>query len=208
MSWSSRSAHSGCDEGARFGRYHVPMRTILNAMISTMPTLRRSAALTLLAGVTLGAWAGPAAAAERSASPPVPPVPAALPQGAASVPAGAQVALQQGLFGVRWRIQEMLGAPLGPAAGGQRAPHLVFDASHQRLSGSGGCNRLMGNFTLDGQRLGFKRVVTTMMACPQGMEQERRLIETLSEVQRWHLEEGTLMLMNWQQQVLVKLVKE
>lgn len=167
------------------------------------PVCRLNAVVTCLLGCVLGAAVGLSSAAERPSSEPVAPPPSA-----ASVPAGAQVALQQGLFGVRWRIQELLGTPLGPAAGRQRAPHLVFEASHQRLSGSGGCNRLMGSFSLEGQRLVFKRVVTTMMACPQGMEQERRLIDTLSEVQRWHLEEGTLMLMNWQQQVLVKLVKE
>ena len=154
----------------------------------------------LATGLLIG---GPALAAERSA----PSAPAASsPGAAASLPAGAQLAVQQGLFGVRWRVQELLGSPLGPAAGGQRAPHLILDPSHLRLSGSGGCNRLMGSFSVDGHRLGFKRVVTTMMACPQGMEQERRLIETLGEVQRWHVEERTLMLMNWQQQVLVKLV--
>lgn len=149
---------------------------------------------------------GPAPAAERAA--PAAPAAASSPAASASgsLPAGAQLAVQQGLFGVRWRVQELLGSPLGPAAGGQRAPHLILDALHLRLSGSGGCNRLMGSFSVDGHRLGFKRVVTTRMACPQGMDQERRLIETLGEVQRWHLEDRTLMLMNWQQQVLVKLV--
>lgn len=155
----------------------------------------------IAAGLMATALAGSAAERPVAAA-------ASAPPEAASVPAGAQQALQQGLFGVRWRVQELLGAPLGPAAGGQRAPHLILDPSHLRLSGSGGCNRLMGSFSIDGARLTFKRVVTTMMACPQGMSQERRLIETLGEVQRWHLEDHTLMLMNWQQQVLVKLVQE
>lgn len=154
----------------------------------------------IAAGLMATALAG--TAAERPAA-----ESASAPREAASVPAGAQQAAQQGLFGVRWRVQELLGAPLGPAAGGQRAPHLILDPSHMRLSGSGGCNRLMGSFAVDGGRLTFKRVVTTMMACPQGMSQERRLIETLGDVQRWHLEDRTLLLMNWQQQVLVKLVQ-
>ncbi len=156
--------------------------------------------LTLLGACLL--WA---AVAVQAAPRPAPEAAAAAP----AVPAsGAQLAQQMGLLGVRWRIQELLGTPLGPAAGGARAPHLQLDAQHLRLSGSGGCNRLMGSFSLDGQRILFKRVVTTMMSCPQGMDQERRLIETLGEVQRWHLEDRTLMLLNWQQQVLVKLVRE
>ena len=149
-----------------------------------------------------------AQAAERE----TPEAAAASAQASAARPAvassGAALAQQSGLLGVRWRVRELLGSPLGPAAGGTRAPHLVLDATHLRLSGSGGCNRLMGSFTLDGQRLLFKRVVTTMMSCPQGMAQERSLIEALGQVQRWHLEDRTLMLVNWQQQVLVKLERE
>jgi len=146
---------------------------------------------------------GLASAAER-----LEPEPSLAPRGPASAASGAQLAVQQGLLGVRWRVKELLGAPLGPAAGGARAPHLELDPTHLRLSGSGGCNRLMGSFTLEGQRILFKRVLTTMMSCPQGMTQERSLIETLGQVQRWHIEDRTLMLLNWQQQVLVKLQRD
>lgn len=143
------------------------------------------------------------------------PVERAMPDTAAATPqeptvpaSGARLAHQMGLLDVRWRVQELLGAPLRATGGGGRAPHLILEAQRLRLSGSGGCNRLMGSFTLEGQRIFFKRVLTTMMSCPQGMAQERELIETLGQVQRWHLEDRTLMLMNWQQQVLVKLVRD
>lgn len=178
--------------------------------MSSLNSLRRrprALCLPAASGVGLlmvGALAGTLAlAAERLE--PEPPLPPRTPAVAAS---GAQLAVQQGLLGVRWRVQELLGAPLGAAAGGARAPHLELDPAHLRLSGSGGCNRLMGSFTLEGQRILFKRVVTTMMSCPQGMKQERALIDTLGEVQRWHIDDRTLMLLNWQQQVLIKLVRE
>ncbi|MGM9512993.1 META domain-containing protein [Roseateles sp. DB2] len=162
-----------------------------------------AASLSALLGVGLVLGACPVRAAERLE--PEAPLAARSPASAAS---GAQLALQQGLLGVRWRVKELLGAPLGPAAGGARAPHLELDPAHLRLSGSGGCNRLMGSFTLEGQRIAFKRVVTTMMSCPQGVAQERSLIETLGQVQRWHIDDRTLMLLNWQQQVLVTLVRD
>ncbi|HLO96160.1 MAG TPA: META domain-containing protein [Burkholderiaceae bacterium] len=162
---------------------------------------RSLALLAALLGVCLSLMAVPAQAAER-------PEPEAPPRPPASAASGAQLASRMGLLGTRWRVKELLGAPLRASAGGARAPHLIFDPQHLRLSGSGGCNRLMGSFTLEGQRILFKRVVTTMMSCPQGMAQERDLIETLGEVQRWHIEDRTLMLMNWQQQVLVMLVRE
>ncbi len=181
-------------------------------MPSSHTSRRRPAALApfmnkvcvaLVPGLALLLVAGPGEAAER-----LEPEPALAARAPASAASGAQLALQQGLLGVRWRVKELLGAPLGPAAGGARAPHLEFDATHLRLSGSGGCNRLMGSVALEGQRILFKRVITTMMSCPQGMAQERSLIEALGQVQRWHLEDRTLMLLNWQQQVLVKLVRE
>lgn len=153
--------------------------------------------------VALATGPGLASAGERLE--PEAGLPARTPAVAAS---GAQLALQQGLLGVRWRVKELLGAPLGATGGGARAPHLELDPTHLRLAGSGGCNRLMGSFTLEGQRIVFKRVVTTMMSCPQGMAQERSLIETLGQVQRWHIDDRTLMLLNWQQQVLVMLVRD
>lgn len=165
-----------------------------------------AAALPALAGAyvfMMAMGSGLASAGERLE--PEAGLPPRTPAAAAS---GAQLALQQGLLGVRWRVKELLGAPLSATGGGARAPHLELDPTHLRLAGSGGCNRLMGSFTLEGQRIVFKRVVTTMMSCPQGMAQERSLIETLGQVQRWHIDDRTLMLLNWQQQVLVMLVRD
>ncbi|MGM7670086.1 META domain-containing protein [Microbacterium sp. A93] len=43
-------------------------------------------------------------------------------------------------------------------------PWLRFDAGG-RLYGSDGCNRLMGQWTLTGDRIEFGRLVSTMMFC-------------------------------------------
>lgn len=46
----------------------------------------------------------------------------------------------------------------------QGQPHLVF-ADDGTLSGSDGCNRLMGPWTQDGNKVEFGAIASTMMAC-------------------------------------------
>lgn len=55
-----------------------------------------------------------------------------------------------------------------------------------RVSGSAGINRLMGDYTLAGDRLGFGVIATTMMAGPpERMEAEQRFLSALGQVARW-----------------------
>ena len=39
----------------------------------------------------------------------------------------------------------------------------------------------MGSYTLDGERLTFGQMAGTMMACPQGMEQEKAFHDALAQ---------------------------
>lgn len=65
-----------------------------------------------------------------------------------------------------------------------------------RVAGSGGCNRLVGGFTLTGEGLHFGAMGSTMMACPDAlMAQERTLLDALEQVRRFDLaEDGRLLL--------------
>jgi heat shock protein HslJ len=55
-----------------------------------------------------------------------------------------------------------------------------------RVSGSGGVNRLLGDYRLEGSRLIFGPVATTMMAGPQErMESEQRFLAALARVTQW-----------------------
>ena len=95
------------------------------------------------------------------------------------------------LLGAEWVIENI-------ADGG------VIDNSHAtllflpegRLAGSGTCNRLLGSYTTDGQTLSISDTGTTMMACPPAlMNQERKLLDLLSQVQRWQIDStGALVL--------------
>ena len=93
------------------------------------------------------------------------------------------------LIGPRWRL---LG--VGEVAVGEDTPaHLVFDADG-RLSGSAGCNRIMGGYVarMDGAFLAGD-LASTMMACPSPlMELEHSLFGALREAREWRIEGSTL----------------
>jgi heat shock protein HslJ len=64
---------------------------------------------------------------------------------------------------------------------GQSQAHLIFRAGEGRVKGSGGCNRIMGSYTLTGKLLHFGQLAATRMICPD-MEGEQALLSTLEKV--------------------------
>jgi heat shock protein HslJ len=75
-------------------------------------------------------------------------------------------------------------------------PEIVLDPVSHRASGSGGCNRIMGEYGLKGDALTFARMASTMMACPDGMETEQKFLKALGQVKRWKIAERQLKLMD------------
>jgi copper homeostasis protein (lipoprotein) len=69
----------------------------------------------------------------------------------------------------------------------QREPHVVLRSQDRRLGGSGGCNRLLGGYELDGDTLTFGQMATTKMACAQGMDTEQAFLEALTQVKTWKI---------------------
>lgn len=65
-----------------------------------------------------------------------------------------------------------------------------------RLAGNASCNRLIGSYTQTGDNLTVKPAGTTMMMCPEAlMGQERRLLQILSDITNYMIDEnGTLVL--------------
>ena len=62
-----------------------------------------------------------------------------------------------------------------------------------RLSGSGGCNRFAGSYTMIGERLRLGPLAVTRMMCdPIRMDQEDRFLHALSTVERCTLSQGEL----------------
>jgi heat shock protein HslJ len=75
-------------------------------------------------------------------------------------------------------------------------PHLALDRTTHRMSGSGGCNRISGGYTLKGWKLTFGHVMSTMMACPGVMDTEQNLLKALGDVKRWAITGQRLELMD------------
>ena len=100
--------------------------------------------------------------------------------------APAKPATQATLRNTYWKLVAQNGKP-AIVVKGQREPHIVLKADEARVSGSGGCNNIVGGFTLDGNRLKFIGMGSTMMMCPEGMEQERDFLKMLDTVARYRI---------------------
>lgn len=94
------------------------------------------------------------------------------------------------LDGSEWRIAALN----GNAVEGPRPATLSFTAD--RISGSTGCNRLSGGYTLEMGRLSAPRLATTRMACAgDAMETERALLDLLDEtVVAYPMRDGSIRL--------------
>jgi heat shock protein HslJ len=109
------------------------------------------------------------------------------------------------LRGTRWLLAELDGEKVGPGDG-ERAPHVVLDADEPRVSGSGGCNRLIGSFELTEGGLRIGPVTTTLMACDEEvMRREAAFTAALEAATRYEIEGTTLSLLD-EERVRARLV--
>lgn len=107
------------------------------------------------------------------------------PMTSSSRPAGAQSTAS--LTNTYWKLLTLDGAAVDfpPEA---REVHLILQIDQQRVSGFSGCNRLMGGYKVDGDRLTFSQMAGTMMACaPPSMNLERNFHVMLQKVARWRI---------------------
>lgn len=89
------------------------------------------------------------------------------------------------LEGTRWALLR-LGDEVVSAGDNRREPFFVLEAGEHRVSGSGGCNRLIGSYELDGARLTFKQLALTRMACPD-MKYEGAFARALAATTSWKI---------------------
>jgi len=94
-----------------------------------------------------------------------------------------------------WKLVQ-LGDRAVQVAPNQREPHLILRTTGNRVGGSGGCNRIMGSFTLDGPTLSFGQMAATQMACLEGMEQESAFLQALDKVKGWQAHGDELKLLD------------
>jgi copper homeostasis protein (lipoprotein) len=69
----------------------------------------------------------------------------------------------------------------------QREPHVILRSQNRRVSGSGGCNSLLGSYELNGDTLTFSKMATTQMACGEGEDTAKSFLEALAQVKTWKI---------------------
>jgi putative lipoprotein len=109
------------------------------------------------------------------------------------------------LAGTHWSLTELNGQAVTPQSGRSEI-YIELNAETKRLSGSGGCNRLMGSYVLDGDSLRFKQVASTMMAClgDATMTQEQSFVKALSGTTGYRIHGSTLLLRGEDETVLAR----
>jgi heat shock protein HslJ len=91
------------------------------------------------------------------------------------------------LESTHWRLTAVDGA----APQGMRPAELQFEDG--RVSGSGGCNRLVGGYTVSGDRLDIGQLASTRMACPPpAMQQEDTVLRVLGATPAFRITGTTL----------------
>ncbi|HST09012.1 MAG TPA: META domain-containing protein [Terriglobales bacterium] len=100
-----------------------------------------------------------------------------------------------------WKLTELGGTAVAPGA---HQPHFILSSKTHHLSGAGGCNRVMGSYEMKDEQLTFSQMVSTMMACPQGMDTEKTFLDALRKAQRWKIEGQNLALMDGDGQVVAR----
>lgn len=107
----------------------------------------------------------------------------------------------------QWNIVKIFGAAPKQA---DQTPAIAFDTKDMRISGTTGCNRIMGKMERNSDiehSLLLKDVATTRMACPD-MQNERNILQALSSVKTaGKLPGGNIALFDKSGNIVIELAK-
>jgi copper homeostasis protein (lipoprotein) len=98
---------------------------------------------------------------------------------------GARFATEP-LENIYWKLTRLGDTPV-TVASQQREPHVILNSESRRVGGLGGCNRLVGSYELQGDRLTFGQMASTRMACLEGGATEQAFLEALRHVHTWKI---------------------
>ncbi|WP_050525349.1 META domain-containing protein [Pseudorhodobacter aquimaris] len=86
---------------------------------------------------------------------------------------------------------------------------VTMNLEEDRVSGSSGCNRYSGGYSMSGNNLTFGPAAMTRMACPPpGMETEVRFGRALDEVTRFDLSSGGDLLLFADDNLLIQAARK
>jgi len=84
-----------------------------------------------------------------------------------------------------WKLTQLRDSVISTSP--KNEPHILLNSETRQVSGSGGCNRLVGTYTLSGDHLSFGHTAGTMMACLEGMDTEKAFLQVLQQVDGWKI---------------------
>ncbi|WCM92914.1 META domain-containing protein [Acidovorax sp. NCPPB 2350] len=94
-----------------------------------------------------------------------------------------------------WKLVEVDGLALPPAPAGRPDAHLILQPEEGRAMGSGGCNRFVGDYRVDGVRLQFGAIESGLQLCLDTGLAEGLYLEALRATQRFRIEGRQLILL-------------
>ncbi|MDP2828342.1 MAG: META domain-containing protein [Sulfuricellaceae bacterium] len=86
-----------------------------------------------------------------------------------------------------WKLVQLDGEPIAADQEKKDEQHIVLAQENQRLTGFAGCNRIIGGYQLEDQRIAFSMAVSRR-ACFKGEEAEAKFLATLSQAARWKVD--------------------
>jgi heat shock protein HslJ len=124
---------------------------------------------------------------------------------AEATPAGDEItpADPAGLMATPWALQAF-GGPDVPLAALQGKNITLEFGADGRAGGSAGCNTYSGGYTVDGDKLTFSPLITTMMACePELMALEQAYLAALAKTASYRIVDGQLELLDANGQMIL-----
>ena len=79
---------------------------------------------------------------------------------------GSGINLDEPIEGPIWQLEQLGSELIEPSSDPRRNAQIQFERGSGRVTGSGGCNRVTGNYERSGSTLRMRQLGATRMACP------------------------------------------
>jgi heat shock protein HslJ len=103
-----------------------------------------------------------------------------------------------------WVATQIGGTAIKTAPNAQNIPSIQFDEASKRVSGSDGCNRIMGAYTAGNDTLLLSQLASTRMACINNGNIDQKYNEALSKVTHYQVFGKTLKLLDRHGNLLIQ----
>lgn len=102
-----------------------------------------------------------------------------------------------------WKLTEIDGQSVALGTG-ERELHMVLTSEGNQVRGFSGCNRFTGGYERNESQLQFRPLASTRMACLEGMDQEQRFLELLTETMRFTINGDNLTLYSGDERLVLR----